>query len=60
VLYLQFVDEAKKTLDFLIDSKHNILSSLSEIELQKDSIQKKLKKLNKRISELKAYIQLYS
>lgn len=60
MLYLQFVDEAKKTLDFLIDSKHNILSSLSEIELQKDSIQKKLKKLNKRISELKAYIQLYS
>ena len=57
---MSIIDETEKALDNLVDMKHQLVSNLTDREMQLPNIKESLIKLTKKISELKSLLFIYT
>lgn len=57
---MSIIDETEKALDNLVDIKHQLVSNLTDREMQLPNIKESLTKLTKKISELKSLLFIYT
>lgn len=57
---MSIIDETEKALNNLVDMKHQLVSNLTDREMQLPNIKESLIKLTKKISELKSLLFMYT